>query len=74
MPTNLPIRNDATGAETPLLKFYAIAALLVILLIAVEYKAGMFETLTVAESVAKATFTELPHDEVGAFMRAAGPQ
>jgi hypothetical protein len=78
MPTDLPVRRRdetiAIGWQHPLVKFYIVAALLTSLVIAVEFKAGVFDKLTVAEAALKATGTELPNDEIGVFAVAARPQ
>jgi hypothetical protein len=69
MPTNLPVRsrvktgsNDWAQYGQVLLRFYGSAGLVLLLLIVVEARLGMFDGLTVMESIIKATGVQSPND------------
>ena len=67
MPTTLPARSlapniseDLAGFGWALIRTYAAIAILLLSLTAVESYFGMFAGLTLAESILKATGTDLP--------------
>ena len=71
MPTDLPVRSrvkaqsdDWAKSLQPLLIFYGSAGLALLLLIAVESRLGMFDGLTVWDSIIKAADVQSLNDGI----------
>jgi hypothetical protein len=70
MPTSLPVRAARCRPSLGLVdfvatmtSFYAATAIYVALVVALEYRFGMFTSLTLVESIARAASTGLPFSD-----------
>jgi len=80
MPTNLPnrfrIQTQSDGSEAgwlALLRFYGSAGLAVLLLLAIERRIGMFDGLSIAESICYATGVQFHNDGIDPFWASSPP-
>ena len=71
MPTDLPVRShfqkrsgDRAQSGRSLLLFYGTAGLAVLLLLSIETQLGMFDSLTLSESMLKAVGSSYPIDGI----------
>ena len=80
MPTDLPVRSHAqtqvddwSKCGQSLLRFYGSAALAVLLLISIERRLGIFDGLTVTESICKAAEVQFRNDRIDPFWASSPP-
>jgi hypothetical protein len=80
MPTNLPNRSRVqtqSGASEAdwqaLLRFYGSAGLAVLLLFAIERRIGIFDGLSIAESICNATGVQFRSDGIDPFWASSPP-
>jgi hypothetical protein len=80
MPTSLPNRariqtqsDDSESGWQALLRFYGSAGLAVLLLFAIERRIGMFDGLSIAESICGATGVQYRNDGIDPFWASSPP-
>ena len=80
MPTDLPVRShvqtqsdDGSKCSPSLIRFYGSAALAVLLLISIEKRLGMFDGLTVTESICKVAGVQFHNDGIDPFWASSPP-